>query len=279
MGFANLFEAMAWRLVKSRMTWAFLAAFAALVVAGVAALKALDALEPMAAAVSETSSDVALGLSVLDPASGGVSLVAACGALFVRGSFIAMLVAMLVAVFCGVFFAADIRSGAVKNVVQGAGARFSYALAACAVTLCVMAAAVVVGTVVSAASLLALGFPLAAPVPLQFAAWILQVWVSVSAYALIAVAVALVSGSSAVSAIAGLLLGGAAVENLLYSALGLLTGRPDEVRQVFDGYLAVTVSQLGYGNVLPWDAMLPVLATIAVVAAAGMMIMRRRRLA
>lgn len=275
MGFANLFEAMAWRLVKSRMTWAFLAAFAALVVAGVAALKALDALEPMAAAVSETSSDVALGLSVLDPASGGVSLVEACGALFVRGSFIAM----LVAVFCGVFFAADIRSGAVKNVVQGAGARFSYALAACAVTLCVTAAAVVVGTVVSAASLLALGFPLAAPVPLQFAAWLLQVWVSVSSYALIAVAVALVSGSSAVSAIAGLLLGGAAVENLLYSALGLLTGRPDEVRQVFDGYLAVTVSQLGYGNVLPWDAMLPVLATIAVVAAAGMMIMRRRRLA
>lgn len=275
MGFANLFEAMAWRLVKSRMTWAFLAAFAALVVAGVTALKALGALAPMAAAVSETSSDVALGLSVLDSASGGVSLVAACGALFVRGSFIAM----LVAVFCGVFFAADIRSGAVKNVVQGAGARFSYALAACAVTLCVTAAAVVVGTVVSAASLLALGFPLAAPDPLRFAAWLLQVWASVSAYALIAVAVAIVSGSSAVSAIAGLLLGGAAVENLLYSALGLITGHPDEVRAVFDGYLAVTVSQLGYGNVLPWDAMLPVLATIAVVAAAGMMIMRRRRLA
>lgn len=275
MGFANLFKAMAWRLAKGRMTRAFLAAFAALVVAGVTALKAIGALEPMAAAVSETSSDVALGLSVLDPASGGVSLVAACGALFVRGSFIAM----LVAVFCGVFFAADIRSGAVKNVVQGAGARFSYALAACAVALCATAAAVVVDTIVSAASLLALGFPLAAPDPLQFAAWLLQVWASVSAYALIAVAVALVSGSSAVSAIAELLLGGAAVENLLYSALGLLTGRPDEVRQVFDGYLAVTVSQLGYGNVLPWDAMLPVLATIAVAAAAGMMIMRRRRLA
>lgn len=275
MGFANLFEAMAWRLAKSRMTWAFLAAFAALVVAGVTVLKAIGALAPMAAAVSETSSDVALGLSVLDSASGGVSLVAACGALFVRGSFIAM----LVAVFCGVFFAADIRSGAVKNVVQGAGARFSYALAACAVTLCVTAAAVAVGTVVSAASLLALGFPLAAPDPLRFAAWLLQVWASVSAYALIAVAVAIVSGSSAVSAIAGLLLGGAAVENLLYSALGLITGHPDEVRAVFDGYLAVTVSQLGYGNVLPWDAMLPVLATIAIVAAAGMMIMRRRRLA
>lgn len=275
MGFANLFEAMAWRLVKSRMTWAFLAAFAALVVAGVTALKAIGALAPMAAAVSETSSDVALGLSVLDSASGGVSLVAACGALFVRGSFIAM----LVAVFCGVFFAADIRSGAVKNVVQGAGARFSYALAACAVTLCVTAAAVAVGTVVSAASLLALGFPLAAPVPLRFAAWLLQVWASVSAYALIAVAVALLTGSEVASVIAGLLLGGAAVENLLYSAFGLITGHPDEVRAVFDGYLAVTVSQLGYGNVLPWDAMLPVLATIAVVAAAGMMIMRRRRLA
>lgn len=186
MGFTNLFKAMAFRLAKRRMTWAFLAAFAALVVAGVVSLKALGSLAAMAAAVSETSSDVALGLSVLDSASGGVSLVAA---------------------------------------------------------------------------------------------WLLQVWASVSAYALIAVAVALVSGSSAVSAIAGLLLGGAAVENLLYSSLGLLTGRPDEVRQVFDGYLAVTVSQLGYGNVLPWDAMLPVLTTIVIVAAAGMMIMRRRRLA
>lgn len=275
MGFTNLFKAMAFRLAKSRMTWAFLAAFAALVVAGVVSLKALGSLAAMAAAVSDTSSDVALGLSVLDSASGGVSLVAACGALFVRGSF----VAMLVAVFCGVFFAADVRSGAVKNVVQGAGARFSYALAACAVTLCATAAAVAAGAAVSAASLLALGFPLAAPGPLQFAAWLLQVWASVSAYALIAVAVALVSGSSAVSAIAGLLLGGAAVENLLYIALGLLTGRPDEVRQVFDGYLAATVSQLGYGNVLSWDAMLPVLTTIVIVAAAGMMIMRRRRLA
>lgn len=275
MGFTNLFKAMAFRLAKSRMTWAFLAAFAALVVAGVVSLKALGSLAAMAAAVSETSSDVALGLSVLDSASGGVSLVAACGALFVRGSF----VAMLVAVFCGVFFAADVRSGAVKNVVQGAGARLSYALAACAVALCATAAAVIAGVVVSAATLLALGFPLDAPDPLQLAAWLLQVWASVSAYALIAVAVALVSGSSAVSAIAGLLLGGAAVENLLYIALGLLTGRPDEVRQVFDGYLAATVSQLGYGNVLSWDAMLPVLTTIVIVAAAGMMIMRRRRLA
>ena len=275
MGFTNLFKAMAFRLAKSRMTWAFLAAFAALVVAGVVSLKALGSLAAMAAAVSETSSDVALGLSVLDSASGGVSLVAACGALFVRGSF----VAMLVAVFCGVFFAADVRSGAVKNVVQGAGARLSYALAACAVALCATAAAVIAGVVVSAATLLALGFPLAVPDPLQLAAWLLQVWASVSAYALIAVAVALVSGSSAVSAIAGLLLGGAAVENLLYIALGLLTGRPDEVRQVFDGYLAATVSQLGYGNVLSWDAMLPVLTTIVIVAAAGMMIMRRRRLA
>jgi hypothetical protein len=275
MGFTNLFKAMAFRLAKSRMTWAFLAAFAALVVAGVVSLKALGSLAAMAAAVSETSSDVALGLSVLDSASGGMSLVAACGALFVRGSF----VAMLVAVFCGVFFAADVRSGAVKNVVQGAGARLSYALAACAVALCATAAAVIAGVAVSAATLLALGFPLAAPDPLQLAAWLLQVWASVSAYALIAVAVALVSGSSAVSAIAGLLLGGSAVENLLYIALGLLTGRPDEVRQVFDGYLAATVSQLGYGNVLSWDAMLPVLTTIVIVAAAGMMIMRRRRLA
>ena len=51
----------------------------------------------MAAAVSETSSDVALGLSVLDSASGGVSLVAACGALLV-GPRLGLLVAPLLVV-------------------------------------------------------------------------------------------------------------------------------------------------------------------------------------
>ena len=275
MGFANLFMAMAWRLAKSRMTWVFLAAYAVLIVAGVAALKALGALTSIAATVSETSSDIALGLSVLDSTSGGVSLIAECGDLFVRGSFIAM----LIAVFCGIFFAADLRCGAVKNMIQGAGARFSYALAACAVTLCTTAATVIASIVVSAASLLALGFPLAVPDPLQFATWLVQVWGSVSAYAIIAVAVALATGSPAASAIVGLMLGGAAVENLLYSAIGLITGHPNEVREVFDGYLAVTVSQLGYGNVLPWDAMLSALATIVVAVAAGAIIMRRRRLA
>lgn len=58
MGFTNLFKAMAFRLAKSRMTWAFLAAFAALVVAGVVSLKALGSLAAMAAAVSDRKSVV-----------------------------------------------------------------------------------------------------------------------------------------------------------------------------------------------------------------------------
>lgn len=275
MGFSNLFKAMAWRLAKGWMGKAFLLVLAIFIVGGAFSLKVIGADASMAATASETSSDIALGLGVLSSGSGGVDLVRACGALFVRGSF----VAMLAAIFCGLFFAKDMRSGGVKSVVQGRTARRDYALAAGVLTLAASAVAVLAGVLVSAASLAVFGFPIAAPAPGELLPWFVEVWLSVAAYALIAVAVALLTGSEVASVIAGLLLGGAAVENLLYSALGLITGHPDEVRAVFDGYLAVTVSQLGYGNVLPWDAMLPALATIAVVAAAGMLVMRRRRLA
>lgn len=275
MGFANLFKAMAWRLVKGRMGKAFAAVYALLIVGGVVALKAIGADASISAAVSETSSDVALGLSVLSPGSGGVDLMRACGALFVRGSF----VAMLVAVFCGLFFAKDVRSGGVKNIVQGRTARRDYALAAGVLTLAVAAFAVLAGALVSVVSLAALGFPLAALAPGELVSWLAEVWLAVSAYAVVVVVVALLTGSEAVSVVAGLMLGGAAVENLLYAALGLVTGHPDEVRQVFGGYLAMMLSRLGDGTVLPGEAVVPALATVAIAVAAGALVMRRRRLA
>ena len=275
MGFANLFKAMAWRLAKGRMGKAFAAVYALLIVGGVVALKAIGADASISAAVSETSSDVALGLSVLSPGSDGVDLMRACGALFVRGSF----VAMLVAVFCGLFFAKDVRSGGVKNIVQGRTARRDYALAAGVLTLAVAAFAVLAGALVSVVSLAALGFPLAALAPGELVSWLAEVWLAVSAYAVVVVVVALLTGSEAVSVVAGLMLGGAAVENLLYAALGLVTGHPDEVRQVFGGYLAMMLSRLGDGTVLPGEAVVPALATVAIAVAAGALVMRRRRLA
>lgn len=275
MGFANLFKAMTWRLAKGRMGKAFAAVYALLIVGGVVALKAIGADASISAEVSETSSDVALGLSVLSPGSGGVDLMRACGALFVRGSF----VAMLVAVFCGLFFAKDVRSGGVKNIVQGRTARRDYALAAGVLTLAVAAFAVLAGALVSVVSLAALGFPLAALAPGELVSWLAEVWLAVSAYAVVVVVVALLTGSEAVSVVAGLMLGGAAVENLLYAALGLVTGHPDEVRQVFGGYLAMMLSRLGDGTVLPGEAVVPALATVAIAAAAGALVMRRRRLA
>ena len=275
MGFANLFKAMAWRLVKGRMGKAFAAVYALLIVGGVVALRAIGADASISAAVSETSSDVALGLSVLSPGSGGVDLMRACGALFVRGSF----VAMLVAVFCGLFFAKDVRSGGVKNIVQGRTARRDYALAAGVLTLVVAAFAVLAGALVSVVSLAALGFPLAALAPGELVSWLAEVWLAVSAYAVVVVVVALLTGLEAVSVVAGLMLGGAAVENLLYAALGLVTGHPDEVRQVFGGYLAMMLSRLGDGTVLPGEAVVPALATVAIAVAAGALVMRRRRLA
>ena len=275
MGFANLFKAMTWRLAKGRMGKAFAAVYALLIVGGVVALKAIGADASISAAVSETSSDVALGLSVLSPGSGGVDLMRACGALFVRGSF----VAMLVAVFCGLFFAKDVRSGGVKNIVQGRTARRDYALAAGVLTLAVAAFAVLAGALVSVVSLAALGFPLAALAPGELVSWLAEVWLAVSAYAVVVVVVALLTGSEAVSVVAGLMLGGAAVENLLYAALGLVTGHPDEVRQVFGGYLAMMLSRLGDGTVLPGEAVVPALATVAIAVAAGALVKRRRRLA
>ncbi len=275
MGFANLFKAMTWRLAKGRMGKAFAAVYALLIVGGVVALKAIGADASISAAVSEASSDVALGLSVLSPGSGGVDLMRACGALFVRGSF----VAMLVAVFCGLFFAKDVRSGGVKNIVQGRTARRDYALAAGVLTLVVAAFAVLAGALVSVVSLAALGFPLAALAPGELVSWLAEVWLAVSAYAVVVVVVALLTGSEAVSVVAGLMLGGAAVENLLYAALGLVTGHPDEVRQVFGGYLAMMLSRLGDGTVLPGEAVVPALATVAIAVAAGALVMRRRRLA
>lgn len=275
MGLVNMLEAMAWRLAKGRMGKAFLLAFAIFIVVGVAALKVIGADRAVMATVSETSSDISLALSALSSCTGGADLVAASGALFVRGSF----VSMIVAIFCGLFFAADLRRGAVKNVVQGRTARRDYALAASVLTLAVSAAAVLVGLLLSAASLVVCGFGLAAPDPGELVCWFVEVWFCVSAYALIAVAVAFATGSEAVSAIVGLMLGGAAVENLLYTALGLATGHPDEVRQVFDGYLAVALSQLGGGSALPWEAIVPALATVAVAVALGTTVVRRRALA
>ncbi len=133
--------------------------------------------------------------------------------------------------------------------------------------------------VASLLALVASGFVVAAPDPVQFVCWIGEVWLSVAAYAVLAVAVALLSKSTVLVAVVGFLLGGAAVENLLYSAIGLITGHPNEVRAIFDGYLAVTVSELGYGNVLSINALLPVLVTIAAAIAVGMLIARRRSLA
>ena len=270
--FADILKAMLYRLLRSRMTLVFILILVISIMCGIAALKAIGANTALSADMSATSSDITLGLSVLAADASGVDFARACGMLFVRGSFIAM----MVAVFCGVFFASDLRSGTVKNVIVGCTGRTAYMLAAGVCTLMITAFAVLV---ISLAALIISGFAVAVPDPAQFVGWLGEVWLSVAAYAVLAVVVALMSKSMVLAAVVGFLLGGAAVENLLYSVIGLITGHPSEVRAIFDGYLAVTVSQLGYGNVLPVDVLLPVLVTIAVAIAVGMLVVRRRSLA
>lgn len=272
--FLNMFRAQAWRLVKSRATWIVLAVFAAFIAAGVAALAALTADERTAVFVMKTSSDISRGVSAVSR-EGGVEIVQACGALFVKGSA----VAMFAAVFSGVFVASDVRTGAIKGVVQGRYGRLCYAVAAISLAAVVSALYVAMGIAVSALSLLAAGFPLAAPDLPRLCGWAAEVTASVWAYSALTVAVALVSKSAVATTVAGLLLGGAAAENVLYSAFSLATGRPDEVRAVFDGYLAVAISRLGDGSVLPAEATVPALATLAAALAVCVLAMRRKSLA
>ena len=77
---------------------------------------------------------------------------------------------------------------------------------------------------ISLAALIISGFAVAVSDPARFVGWLGEVWLSVAAYAVLAVVVALMSKSMVLAAVVGFLLGGAAVENLLYSVIGLITG-------------------------------------------------------
>ena len=270
----DMTASMFYRLVKTRMTWIFLAVFVVLIGAGFATVKMLGADAELMANVTETSSDITLMVGVVSPSVSGAALENLCGALFVRGSAIAM----FVAAFCAVFIASDLRSGYVKNLMQAQGGRLSYALAAAIVIACVCVGYVLAGVAFTALGALVAGIPFATPSMPNFIFWCIEVAAVCYAYALIAALVALLTRSSAAGVLSGLLLGGAAVENLLYSALGLVTGHPDEIRQLFDHYLAVSISQLGLGTMQPWESIVPMLATIAVALVTAAVIMKRRSL-
>lgn len=270
----SMIASMLYRLVKTRMTWVFLGFYTLTIIVGSAALKAVGADAALQAKMAETSSEVTLGLSVMTSAA-GADILQACGLLFVRGSVISM----FAAAFCASFVVSDLRTGFIKNLMQVRGGRLVYAVSAAVVTACVCAAYVVTGVAISLISLTAAGFSMAPLDVRQFIPWCAEVAATSYAYALIAVLVALLTRSAVASVLSGLMLGGAAVENLLYTALGLVTGHPEEVRQVFDGYLAVTISQLGLGSVQSWEALVPVAVTVAVAIVVSAGIMRRRRLA
>ena len=155
--FADILKAMLYRLLRSRMTLVFILILVISIMCGIAALKAIGANTALSADMSATSSDITLGLSVLAADASGVDFARACGMLFVRGSFIAM----MMAVFCGVFFASDLRSGTVKNVIIGCTGRTAYMLAAGVCTLMITAFAVLVGVMISLAALIISGFAVA----------------------------------------------------------------------------------------------------------------------
>ena len=161
---------MLYRLVKTRMTWVFLAVFVILVGAGIVTVKVLGANQSLMSTISETSSDITLMVGVVSPSVSGAALESLCGSLFVRGSAIAM----FVAAFCAVFIATDLRSGYVKNLMQARGGRLSYALAATLVIAGVCVAYVLVGVAATVLGALITGIKLSVPAMPDFILWCIE---------------------------------------------------------------------------------------------------------
>lgn len=197
------------------------------------------------------------------------------GVSFVGGSFLAI----GAGVAMGYFAAQDQKSGYVKNLVQARGGRVSYATAliVCSVVIAVVSTAA--GMLVVEAALRLQGYVPAAPSSEEALQWFAQVTLCVSAYASMAVLLAVATGSESVSVFAAIFLGGGAAESFCQFILANIPGAPAALRDCLDGYLAVDLAMLGQGQVCDPMTYVQAGVTILVVGGLAALVMRRRALA
>lgn len=196
------------------------------------------------------------------------------GVSFMSGSFVAMGVGVAVSEFV----AEDFKSGYVKNLVQARGGRVSYAGAVVACALAIATATTLFGMLVVEGALRLQGYAPVQPPAAEALQWLVQVVLCCAAYATVAALIAIVTKSEAVAVLAAIFLGGGAVESVCKLVLANIPGIPVALRDCLDGYLATDLATLAQGAVCDPMAYVQAGATVLVVGAACVLVMRRRSL-
>lgn len=196
------------------------------------------------------------------------------GVSFVSGSFVAIGVGVLVSAIV----TEDFKTGYVKNLVQARGGRVSYAVAVAACALAVATATTLFGMLVVEGALRLQGYAPVAPSAADALQWFAQVALCCAAYATVAALIAIATRSEAVAVLAAIFLGGGAVESVCKLVLANIPGIPVALRDCLDGYLATDLSTLALGAVCDPMTYVQAGATVLVVGAACVLVMRRRSL-
>ena len=191
------------------------------------------------------------------------------GVSFLGGSFAAMGVGVAVSELV----AGDFKSGYVKNLVQARGGRTSYAVAVAACALAIAAATTLFGMIIVEGALRLQGYAPVAPSAAEALQWFAQATLCCAAYATVTALIAIATSSEA-----AIFLGGGAVESVCKLVLANIPGIPAALRDCLDGYLATDLGTLAQGVVCDPMAYVQAGATILVVGAACVLVMRRRSL-
>ena len=196
------------------------------------------------------------------------------GVSFLGGSFAAIGVGVAVSEFV----AEDFKSGYVKNLVQARGGRVSYAVAVVVCALLIAVATTLFGMLVVEGALRLQGYSPVPPSAAEALQWLVQAALCCAAYATVSALIAIAIRSEAVAVLAAVFLGGGTAESVCKLVLDNVPGFPASLRDCLDGYLATDLATLAQGAVCDPMAYVQAGATVLVVGAACVLVMRRRSL-
>lgn len=258
----SMIRAILYRMVKSPSNWAYTCAMV-----GCSCILAL---------AIWLSQQPSLGLgSIIAGNLSQMSILQIFGYSFVSGSFISM----LAGVYIASFFSADFKTGYIKNYIQASGGRFAYLVAAVVASFVAVIWFMVVGVFSTSISLFVAGQDYQLPTLEDAFLWFAQVVVVITAYMIITLLVVIITKNSTAGVIAGILLGGGAVETILNLVLSNIPGMPYAVQMCMNNYLSMDLTALVAGDLTGTNAFLDGGITLAIVVVLAALVMRRRSLA
>ena len=246
-----------YRLAKTRLTWVYG------IVCGL-----IVCVEPLMWVFTASSP-----ASYADPSNPTMTVVQMYGHALGSG------ILFLTSVYCAVFFAADFKTKAVKNVLQAKGGRVSYALAAAATALVVQAGAIVAGAAVASVVYHGIGFAITESSAADLMLLFLQFLLVSTAYSLISIFIVIATGNETVATVMALAVSSGLVESFLRVGLANVFADFPPLRDCLDGYLAVQMNLLSAGTVSDAGGFAAAAATCAVALGLCVLVMRKRELA